>query len=142
MALDASDRLGEAEAAYRKVLELSPQRELARAYLALNLLAQGRNNEGLANAKREPSEGLRLGTRDHPAHSGPPRAIERCTAGINRELPDRRRDQIAEVYGARGAVDLAFDWLERAYVQRDGELMDTKQLCSADCTPIRGGIAI
>ena len=27
--------------------------------------------------------------------------------------------QVAEVYAARGEVDLAFAWLERAYVQRD-----------------------
>ena len=34
--------------------------------------------------------------------------------------------QIAEVYGARGDADLAFGWLERGYVQRDGGLTDTK----------------
>lgn len=34
--------------------------------------------------------------------------------------------QAAEVYGARGDADLAFDWLERAYVQRDGGLTDVK----------------
>ena len=26
------------------------------------------------------------------------------------------------MYGARGEADLAFDWLERAYVQHDGGL--------------------
>lgn len=30
--------------------------------------------------------------------------------------------QIAEVYAVRGEVDRAFDWLERAYAQRDGGL--------------------
>jgi adenylate cyclase len=34
--------------------------------------------------------------------------------------------QVAEVYGARGEADLAFDWLERAYVQRDPGLADMK----------------
>ena len=34
--------------------------------------------------------------------------------------------QVAEVYGARGEGDLAFDWLERAYVQRDGGLSEIK----------------
>ena len=34
--------------------------------------------------------------------------------------------QIAEVHGARGEVDAAFEWLERAYAQRDAGLTDMK----------------
>jgi len=34
--------------------------------------------------------------------------------------------QVAEAYGARGDADPAFDWLERAYAQRDDGLADTK----------------
>jgi len=34
--------------------------------------------------------------------------------------------QIAEAYAARSEIDLAFEWLERAYVQRDGGLTETK----------------
>jgi hypothetical protein len=34
--------------------------------------------------------------------------------------------QIAEVYGARGEADAAFEWLERAYAQRDPGLADVK----------------
>jgi hypothetical protein len=34
--------------------------------------------------------------------------------------------QVAEVYGVRGATDLAFDWLERAYAQRDPGLSEVK----------------
>jgi hypothetical protein len=34
--------------------------------------------------------------------------------------------QVAEVYGARSEADVAFAWLERAYVQRDGGLKETK----------------
>jgi len=34
--------------------------------------------------------------------------------------------QVAEVYAARGEVDLAFAWLERAYDQRDGGLSQMK----------------
>jgi hypothetical protein len=30
--------------------------------------------------------------------------------------------QIAEVYAFRGEADRAFEWLERAYTQRDSEL--------------------
>jgi hypothetical protein len=34
--------------------------------------------------------------------------------------------QIAEVHAFRGEADLAFEWLERAYDQRDGGLGDIK----------------
>ena len=60
-ALDASGRLAEAEAAYRKALELAPQRVGAHATASsLNLLAQGRGDEALAEALREPEEWHRL----------------------------------------------------------------------------------
>jgi len=34
--------------------------------------------------------------------------------------------QIVEVYAARGEADRAFEWLERAYAQRDGGLSEMK----------------
>ena len=120
MALDASDRLAEAEAAYRKALELAPQREGARAYLALNLLAQGRGDEALAEASREPDEAFRLWALAIIEHAAGRRS-ESDTA-LQELIAKYQTDcayQIAEVYGARGEADLAFDWLERAYAQRD-----------------------
>ena len=60
LALDASDRRIEAEAAYRKALELAPQRGGTRANLAVSLLAQCRGDEALAEAARELREGIRL----------------------------------------------------------------------------------
>ena len=33
---------------------------------------------------------------------------------------------IAQVYGARGDIDLALEWLERAYAQRDAGLSEIK----------------
>jgi serine/threonine protein kinase len=34
--------------------------------------------------------------------------------------------QVAEIYGYRGETDKAFEWLERAYKQRDGGLSQMK----------------
>ena len=34
--------------------------------------------------------------------------------------------QIAEIYAFRGETDKAFEWLERAYAQRDGGLTEMK----------------
>jgi tetratricopeptide (TPR) repeat protein len=46
--------------------------------------------------------------------------------------------QIAEIYGYRGETDKAFEWLERAYRQRDGGLAQMKGdplLCSLEHDP-------
>ena len=117
MALDASDRLAEAEAAYRKALELAPQRAGPRAYLALNLLAQGRGDEALAEALREPDEGFRLWALAIIEHAAGRRAeSDTALQELIAKYQDAAAYQVAQVYGARGEADLAFDWLERAYV--------------------------
>jgi len=125
--LHAAGRLAEAEQAYRKALELSPQQVMAHYLLALSLLAQGRSDEALAEALLEPEEVFRLcalAIIHHAAH----RRVE-ADAALH-ELIAKHQDvaayQIAMVCAARGETDLAFEWLERAYAQRDSGLSDTK----------------
>lgn len=123
----AADRFREAEEAYRRSLELTPLRAATRASLAVALAAQGRTSEALAEAKREPTGWARLRAlaiihrkMGHRAESD--EAL--------RELVERHGDesacQVAEVYGARGEAEAAFDWLDRAYAQRDPGLADVK----------------
>lgn len=125
--LDAADRVAEAEQSYRKVLDLSPEYTGPHAYLALNLVAQGRREEGLAEALREPEEWARLLALPIIHHAAG-RQVEADAA--LRELIAKHAEesayQVAEVYAARGETDLAFEWLERAYVQRDPGLGATK----------------
>jgi adenylate cyclase len=125
--LNRSGRLTEAEAAYRKALELAPQRTGAHAYLALNLLAQGRGEEALAEVQQEPEEWERLWTRaviDHAAgrHAESEAALQELIAKHHVDAAY----QVAQVYAARSELDLAFAWLERAYVQRDPGLSGVK----------------
>jgi Tfp pilus assembly protein PilF len=127
LALNASDRCTEAEAAYRKTLELAPQREGTRAWLALNLLAQGRGDEASAEAAREPDEAFRLWVIAILEHAAGHRAESDTTLqGLIAKHQNDCACQVAEVHGARSEADLAFDWLERAYVQRDGGLTQMK----------------
>jgi Tfp pilus assembly protein PilF len=126
-ALNASDRRDEAEAAYRQVLEFTPQQAVTRSNLAFNLLMQGRGGEALTEASREPEEATRLWIIAIIEHAAGRRA-ESNTA-LQELIAKYATDsayQVAEVYGARGEADLAFDWLERAYVQRDPGLADMK----------------
>ena len=123
--LHAADRLAEAEAeaAYRQALELAPQRTATRASLALVLLAQGRGEEALAEVLREPEEWARLCASaiiHHAAGRGD--ASEAALQALIAKYQVEAAYQVAMVYAMRGQADRAFDWLERAYVQRDSGL--------------------
>ena len=122
-----ANRPAEAVAALRKSLEIAPRRAAARAFIALNILAQGRGEEALAEALREPAEWARLFAL----------AIIHFAAGRRTKSDEALQElcakwandaayQIADVYAVRGEADRAFEWLERAYVQRDAGAAWTK----------------
>jgi hypothetical protein len=95
--------------------------------LALVLLTAGRYEEALREAEQETHPGFRLWAMAMAQHARGHRAE---SDDMLRELIEKYSDggsfQIAEVYGARGEADAAFEWLERAYGQRDGGLAETK----------------
>jgi adenylate cyclase len=127
LALEAAGRLDEADSARRKALDLAPQRTSTRAHLALTLLARGRDDEALAEATREPEAVWRLRALAiiHGAARRPAEA-EDALRQLVEDYADDAAFQIAEVYAAHGEVDVAFEWLERAYAQRDPGLCQTK----------------
>ena len=104
----------------RMALELAPAKAITRGWLSIVLLLQGCSEEALAEATREPSEVFRLLALAIIHHAAGRRA--EADAALQ-ELIEKHADvaayQIAEAYAARGATDLAFEWLERAYAQRD-----------------------
>ena len=120
-------RHAESEAALRKALELAPQRAVTRAWLAIALLDQGKADEATAEALREPEEWGRLFA-TAIIHEAAGRRTESFAA--LRELAEKRgRDaayQVADLYALRGEADPAFEWLERAYDQRDAGIGWTK----------------
>jgi TolB-like protein/DNA-binding winged helix-turn-helix (wHTH) protein/Tfp pilus assembly protein PilF len=125
--LHATGRFAEAEAAFQKALELSPQRANTRANLAQNLLAQGRGEEALAEALREPEEWARLWAIAITHHATGRRAeSDAALQELIAKYQGEAAYQAAEVYAARGEAHLAFEWLERAYAQRDGGLSELK----------------
>ncbi len=129
MALHAANRLEEAEQACRKALELAPKRRGTRAGLTTFLLAQSRIEEALAEAMGEPDDAARLWALAL-IHLAAGRQAESDEAF--RQLCEKHADdsahRIAEVHAARGEVDAAFEWLERAYAKRDAGLVDVKAI--------------
>ena len=123
----AADRLVEGEGAFRKVLEQAPQRTFTRASLSLNLLAQSRGEEALEEALREPEEALRFWALAIIHHALGHRAeSDEALRELIEKYAESSAYQIAEAHGARGETDAAFEWLERAFAQRDGGLTQMK----------------
>ena len=124
-ALHSVERFAEAESAYRKAQELAPHAGFTHALLSEALIAQGRGREALAEALQESDEGFRLWALaivHHVLGHGP--ESDYALRDLIQKLSEVAAFQIAEAYGARGEVEAAFQWLERAYAQRDSGLSD------------------
>jgi TolB-like protein/DNA-binding winged helix-turn-helix (wHTH) protein len=117
-------RLGDAVAAARKALELNPTYPWPHEILWDVYLAQSRPQDALAEAEREPDPGWRLQGLALAYHAlGRERESDRALAELIAEYAGSAAIQIAEVYAFRGEADQAFQWLERAYSQRDPGLI-------------------
>ncbi len=118
--LMAAGRYDEAEAALRAAIDLSPAAGGLRSALGALQLRQGRPAEALATVREEPNEFARLMGTAMACHAlGQPTDADAALQRLIDGYSDTCAYQIAGVYGQRGEVDLAFDWLERAYRQRD-----------------------
>jgi eukaryotic-like serine/threonine-protein kinase len=126
LSLHNSDRNAEAEEAYRKMLELAPDRGAAHAALSRVLLAQGRAQEALVEAKREPAAAFRLWAvaMVHHALNQKAESDEVLQELITKQAQYGAAYQVAQVYAARDEVDPAFEWLERAYDDGDPGLCE------------------
>jgi serine/threonine protein kinase/Tfp pilus assembly protein PilF len=120
-------RLDEAEAAFRKALELNPQIPAAHAHLGKIYLVQSKLPEALAEMQKEQDpvlSGHGLALAYHAV--GKKKQAEAALAEFIKNNQDAWAFQIAEVYAYRGEIDKAFEWLERAYKQRDGGFSEMK----------------
>ena len=118
-----SRRFDEARQEMTRVLEFSPDRTYAHGMLAQYLLRQGKAGEALIDAEKEKTEWARLislamiywqlqETEKSDA------ALARLVAGYSETCAY----QVAQIHAFRGQNDLAFEWLERAWRQRDSGL--------------------
>ena len=120
-----ADELAKAESAFRRALELGPQAVFVHAFLALVLLAQGRDEEALAEANLEPDERFWRPWALAIIHNAAGRDDE-SRAELARLDADETPFQIAEVHSMRGETDDAFDWLDRTIARHDPARILTK----------------
>ena len=115
-------RFDEAEAAYRKLEELNPKPQ-DRTLYAFALMMMGRNTEALATEQKEAWETGRLWGLSIIYWSLGRRAESAAALNeLDKKYGASMAYQSGEAHAYRGEVRLAFEWLERAYRQRDSAL--------------------
>ena len=115
-----SERFDEAAASFQLALDLAPKAGLNHAFLAITRLMQGRGQEGLEFAEAESHDVFR-NLALAMIHHAEGRAAE-SDAALQTLISGfgwTAAYQVAEAYAYRNEVEKAFEWLERAYEQRD-----------------------
>ncbi len=121
--LNAMGNQADAEAAWRRLLEFSPNSVNVRARLALTIERQGRHAEAIAMAQSETADWARWNSPGIIyALQGNLGEADKVLKLLIDNLAGRAAVQIAMNYAARKDADRAFLWLERAYAQRDSGL--------------------
>ena len=115
----------ESIAALRKCLELNPQYPEAHLFIGHDYIEKGKPDSALVEIQKETA----------PFWKNYGLAIVYHALGRNKEADDKLAEliksdgddaafQVAEIYAYRNEKDKAFEWLERAYKQRDGGCSD------------------
>jgi TolB-like protein/DNA-binding winged helix-turn-helix (wHTH) protein/Flp pilus assembly protein TadD len=120
-------RYDEAQAQLQKALDLNPRSPFVHFVLGKILIAEARPQQALAEIEKEPNDWERL-TGQALAYHALGREQD-STAALAELIAKHDTDsafQIAEVYAFRGEPDNTFEWLERAYKQRDTGLPEIK----------------
>jgi serine/threonine-protein kinase len=120
--LNAAGNFLEARKALDRALEISPESNLSLFHRGMNSLLQGQAQEALEIFRRTGSGygGAGVAMAEHSLGH----ALESQQA-LDQEIAHFSQGsayQIAEAYAWRGEKDKAFEWLDRAYAQRDGGL--------------------
>ena len=116
-------QLKEAHEALNRSLEISPEQAFAPMWLGITLMLEGQPAAALAAFARSTSEHYRLEGAGMAHHDlGHARESQQALDQLLARYSHNGAYQIALVYAWRGEKDRAFEWLDRAYAQRDGGL--------------------
>jgi TolB-like protein/DNA-binding winged helix-turn-helix (wHTH) protein len=113
-------RYDEAQAALQQALDLNPQAAYVHVVLGQILIAQGEAQQALAEIEKEPSQWAQLTGQALTYHAlGREQDSNAALAALIANYDTLSAYQIAQVHAYRGESDKSFEWLERAYKQRD-----------------------
>jgi TolB-like protein/DNA-binding winged helix-turn-helix (wHTH) protein/Flp pilus assembly protein TadD len=125
--LYAAGRFDEAQAALQKAQDLNPQATYVHLTLDKILIAEGKPQQALVEIEKEPIEWGKFTGQALAYHAlGREQDSTDALAALIAKYHTRASYQIAQVYVYRGEADKSFEWLERAYEQRDPGLPEIK----------------
>ena len=125
IAYHCAHRPTDAEAVYRRSLQLAPGYIGGQNLLGLALLAQGQKEAALEETLKEPDESCRLMGLATVYHAlGRQTDSDAALAELIAKHADKMAYNIAYVLADRGDADRAFEWLDKAVVNRDPGLTE------------------
>ena len=114
-------------AASKKVLELSPQNRGAHWMISLDYLEKGKTDSAFIVVNKEPEPWMQISTIAIVYYAmGRKKEADEKLAEFIKEFQNVGAYQIAQNYAYRNDKDKAFEWLERAYRQRDAGCIGVK----------------
>jgi adenylate cyclase len=119
-------RLAEAEGAIRSALELSPKYASGSYALGLILLARGEAEAALTEMRKEPLDAARLRGSAMAYFTLKRKGDSDAALALLMKNYPNNAFGVAEVYAYRGESDEAFQWLDRAFEQKDSLLYTVK----------------
>jgi tetratricopeptide (TPR) repeat protein len=118
-----SGHLPEAEASFRRALQVSPTYESIHYYLGHVLLSRGDLPKALAEMEQELDEESRIaGIASVQFAMGHKAEADAALAQLTKLSADDWASGIASVHAIRNEPDAVFEWLDRAYAQKDEDL--------------------
>jgi tetratricopeptide (TPR) repeat protein len=121
------EQLDQAAADFKKVLELNPDVVAAHILLSQIYVMQGRPHDALPEIELVRYDSVRAFLDPIAYHAlGRKKEADAALSELITKYRATGAYQIAEVYAFRNQSDEAFEWLDRAYAQRDSGLTGTK----------------
>ncbi len=120
-------RYEDAQAALQNALDLNPQATYVHLTMGEALIVDGKPQQALAEIEKEPIEWGKLTGQALTYHAlGREQDSNAALASLIEKYGSAGAFQIGQVYAYRGESDRSFEWLERAYRQRDPGLPEIK----------------
>jgi TolB-like protein/tetratricopeptide (TPR) repeat protein len=121
----SAGRFADAEATFRRLLEIAPEYAWTRAYLAKTLIAEHQPEAALAVITQEHKDDERLIMLSIAFKAANKEAeAEQALKELVAKFANSDAYWVAMTYAHRGDNDLALEWLDRAYVQKDVTLVE------------------
>jgi TolB-like protein/DNA-binding winged helix-turn-helix (wHTH) protein/Flp pilus assembly protein TadD len=125
--LYSAGRYDEAQATLQKALDLNPQATYVHLTLDKILIAEGHPQQALVEVEKEPIEWGKLTGQAMAYHALAREEESNAALGtLIARYQVLAPYQIAQVYAFRGESDTSFEWLARAYEQRDPGMPEIK----------------